>query len=550
MKKEKIYHLICFMLCLSLYAQAQREVILPGVCATCPTSTTPNVLGEPIPCNGLQDAKDFSGAMGNSRNLPTYNRISGFISKEGIVYIGWHDSDVVSNKGGNLEDCLAGQYPQAALPTGYAQRTDKMYSAFPARNVLAGAPGQTFKAIQKIDQAFFILSDQGKIYNWGRLSASGFALGGPAALTLTANDPDCQPFQVLREIPHPQNKKWVAMQITQRAGYAADESGDWWCWGQGPSSAFPSSNAAVSTNLIDYGWANPQVATIATPVRMDRLVPQPRIPASDDECTLVGDWRESGGPSVASYNFISYIGTDSLVYTYVYEHQPEASLATAITLKNIPLQGNAKAKKIQRGFLKDYKRASASTSASPYPAPVDYVLDYAGKIHRFVETLPPATTVNLGNYTFQDFVVRDAYAIENDYDNSQPYAPQALFPLDLVVTGGTPLVTAQRGYNGGTYPLTSYQLFEFGPSQGLNFKIDKLWPSSHSRGGFTILKSKDNKHSYALTSTLNLAVNPAVPGGDVNNNSYSLDFAFGMYMEYLNNNLQRRGPYKLINCFN
>ncbi|OIN58752.1 hypothetical protein [Arsenicibacter rosenii] len=261
MKAVKWYLLAVMILLVSKVSMAQLKIVLPGVCATCPT-TPSNPLGEPAPCDGLKDAQDFSG-LGSAWNRNPGHRISGFISKAETVYVGWLNTEynnTVTGIAAGTEYCLQGTAPPFSTTAAVSSDDlQSMYTAIPAVNVLLDAPGETFKVIQKNAGGFFILSDQGRIYNWGYTnSGPGGALGavcGPASTTISAsiNNVDCSVLQKLRQIPHPQGKKWKAMQIGIYIGYAADEDGKWWAWGQGARILFPSSS--VPQPAVGQSWA-------------------------------------------------------------------------------------------------------------------------------------------------------------------------------------------------------------------------------------------------------------------------------------------------------
>ncbi|WP_143092681.1 hypothetical protein [Arsenicibacter rosenii] len=559
MKTTKTNIILMLLLLVSMATLAQTTVTLQSACATCPNSTTTSPFSEPTPCDGLKDARDFSSGVGieSANKAGIYS--SGFISKEGIVYIGWYNYDALAaNVGaGTLERCVSGQARPVSTTVTYSKNNDgAMYTSFPAKNVLIGAPGQTFKAIQKVRDAYFILSDQGKIYNWGpTVSADGIhmrAVAGPASQTLAPNL-DCSTLEVLREVVHPQGKKWKSMQAYTCVVYAGDESGQWWCWGEGPKASFPTSQVTLPSTSESWYIGN---AKFYTPVQMDVLPRQPRIPQSDDQQTLVGAVSSRGN----GVEFLSYIGTDSLIYTYRYDYTSRTS-GTFIraTSQNIPLPGNVKALKIQRGHVYNYRTQTPLSNFGGPEVSIDYVLGTDGKIYRFAEGLPPATSVALGNYTFQDFIVKDPYEFNTDapgyLDNNISMFDQMLHALDLVPVGGSPLVVAKRGGdmgNGVATPGTLYDVMEFGPAQGVNFKISKLWSSTTAGSGFTILKSADTGHSYGIKANIETGVRPNYRSGNVAGSGAqaSMSIAFGADWNFYNNEPQYYGPYKLINCQN
>ncbi|OIN58748.1 hypothetical protein [Arsenicibacter rosenii] len=492
-------------------AIAQTTVTLPSVCANCPT-TPSNPQAERTPCNGLLNAKDFSGFTARTP-VAIGQFISGFISGEGTVYVGWFNNYAISSV---PETCMTGFDRPASGTALHSSPFETMYTALPAQNVLMGAPGQTFKAIQRALGYFFVLSDQGKIYNWGSRNASQqLGLSGPAGTTLTASD-GCDKYQQLREIPHPGGKKWVSMQISHHIGYAADEDGQWWCWGSGnsgnavPKALMPSKSIPLPGTGANYATSYAPITF--TPIKMDRLRVQPLVAQTDDQQTLV----TAASYTTEGVDFLSYIGSDSLVYAYVHNYDSQNGFQSDTTI-TIPLPAGVKAKKIQRGYLPPYTIGSTNYS----PGCVDYVLGTDGNIYKFVDNKPTVAKVSLGTYTFRDFIVRDPWEqITGNADRNG----KMLFALDLVPVSGPPLVSvSQHSDPVSTVGESYYDSYAW---TDLPFTVSKLWASASASTGFTILKSAANNHSYALNTRLNIA--SGLPYHSIET-SYSLAVALGMF---------------------
>ncbi|OIN58751.1 hypothetical protein BLX24_14450 [Arsenicibacter rosenii] len=109
-----------------------------------------------------------------------------------------------------------------------------MYTALTAQNVLVGVTRQAFNSIQLVKRYFLVLSGQGKIDNRGNgVKQYQPAFGGCSVTTVTSSNAGDKLHQ-LQEMPHSERKKWMAMQIAKGAGYAADDVGQGWCWGEMP----------------------------------------------------------------------------------------------------------------------------------------------------------------------------------------------------------------------------------------------------------------------------------------------------------------------------
>ncbi|OIN58754.1 hypothetical protein [Arsenicibacter rosenii] len=554
--------LLALLLLSAGVAMAQTQVTLPGVCATCPTIPSP-VQGEPTPCNGLLNARDFSAVGANYENIVgnPVNTYSGFISREGRVYVGWYVSQL--SPGTDVEPCLTGQTRSTATTLAYASNRQNMFTAYPAQNVLADAPGQTFKAIQKVRGLFFILSDQGKIYNWGGSDGSSLpldAIAGPAGQTTLGNS-ECSVLHKLREVPHPESKKWVSMHITNEVAYAGDEAGQWWCWGYGRKSHMPSS--AIGLPTTSQTILQKADAQIWTPVRMDLLPVQPLLTNEDDEQTLAGGTRGIF-TGVGTTNFLSYIGSDSLVYTYTYDYAQWLNAsnnldATFIRSRftKVKLPVGVKAKKLQRGFVPSKKQIGGNpNSGNTYGVPIDYILATDGNIYKFIENDSVTTKLDLGTYKFQNFIVRNP---RERVDNTIPFNAAlstdfAYHGLDLVVQGGAPFISTVKS----TTAATAYDMIVYGPAQGINFKVSKLWNWKLGDGnggsyGATILKSADTNHSYLLDGCADFFNRPTTtPFGSfmVNTGSPTMGLATGVEWTFRSDNPNLYGPYKLINCQN
>ncbi|WP_143092680.1 hypothetical protein [Arsenicibacter rosenii] len=282
---------------------------------------------------------------------------------------------------------------------------------------------------------------------------------------------------------------------------------------------------------------------------------QPLVPQTDDQVTFVAEYE----PAAVGTPFISYIGADSLVYTYNATH--DGNIATniqSIQVTPIPLAGaqpGVKAKKIQRGYVSTYARTGVYPGQ--YMAAIDYILATDGNIYRFAENLPPAVKVDLGNYKFQDFIVRDPWEFIQsvvNLDPNIPYKDQILCSLNLVPVSGNGFIVAQRGTltmtGTGATPTNQYDAIEFGQNYGFDFRVSKLWCSTMSNVGFTIVKRADNNHSYGIDTRFNSVTKAPMGGVTGKVDQTAINMAFGTNYQWKNNVRRAYGPFKLINCQN
>ncbi|OIN58747.1 hypothetical protein BLX24_14430 [Arsenicibacter rosenii] len=245
--------------------------------------------------------------------------------------------------------------------------------------------------------------------------------------------------------------------------------------------------------------------------------------------------------------FLSYIGVDGNVYSYQYKYDQNKGFLSDTTLQ-ITLPDTVKAVKIQRGYAGSY--ATTINAPSWDYGTIDYVLGTDGNIYKFVDGLPPAVKVDLGTYKFQDFIVRDPWQFlapngtVGPINSALSRSDQLLYSLDLVVQGGAPFISATRAMLSGV-PQARYTLYVW-PT--VDFKISKIWPCSDTDTGFTILKSADNNHSYAINTRLSDALEPYGSLGSTYNKS--INISLGTLWFYYNNASNAYGPYKLINCQN
>ncbi|OIN58749.1 hypothetical protein [Arsenicibacter rosenii] len=515
---------------------AQTTVTLQGACATCPNSTTPNVLGEAVPCDGLTNVRDFAATNEYSME---FMGTGGFISKEGTVYVGWGSFQNQDNSAG-LDECLTGRgikIPGVSRMKAYTNKSDA-FTAFPALNLLYYTPGQTFKALQRNINLFFALSDQGKIYNWGYFNNTAATGQGDnrfvAGKDTTTTTSDCAYFAIPREIKHPEGRAWKAMKIYNAFAYAADDLGKWWCWGKGRKTLFPSTQILLPGVGQDY-FAD--IVSRFTPIRMDRLRVQPLVPNSDDQQTIAAYPTPEEGirPSIA------FIGVDSLLYVYKYVDNGVNRNFIKDTTMQIVIPGNYKAVKVCRPWGPGIN----STHGDVYT-----VLATDGKIYYFF-TDGTISQLSDNQYFFVDFVAKSAIFSTATTDPIESFRPG----FAGVPRSRDKLVHWQKAADGSGYVYAETG----GAEYELTSKISKIW----IHGQFpNILVKTESGHSYVQTNiSVDTSTQPqTINGGLTLNNMSRYETyvrAVGAQMSpgytppgQSSYGIPSAGFFKLINCFN
>ncbi|OIN58750.1 hypothetical protein [Arsenicibacter rosenii] len=476
MKKFTYAFPIALQLLIAGETIAQREVVLPGVCATCPTSTTPNIFGETVPCEGLTNIRDISGSQ--EYNIDMF-RTTGFISQDGTVYTGWNSFQGSLSSG--FDRLMTGRYLDIPGVKNHSTNIDN-FSAFPAISLWYYASGQTFKAIQRNESSFFVLSDQGKIYTWG--NAANQSTGKMYPITGQDTTVFNNTLSVYRakpkEIKHPEGRAWKAMKVYNSQGYAADDQGKWWCWGQAMKHHMPSMSFSLPAAGVSYGQNADSYARTYIPVRMDRLKVQPIIPASDDQCVLVSKSSALGSDPYTLMPALAYIGADSSVYVYKYiivkQTNGELFVQRDTTMKiNLP---GGKAIKLQRVNMEQPTDSRKD---------IFCVLSTNGKIYYFWEDGTIAQMTN-DQYFFVDFVttrIPGSYGFTEPIERLKPSFFGVPRNRDKLIYGAINLSS----------PNYSYGYAELAEDYGVPAKVGKIWAHGNTPT-YVLVKSAETGHTY------------------------------------------------------